>query len=347
MGCCKACGLVQKIIDDAYRGDIGHIYAEYDSYYQGGGLEQMVFDEQAGAIRRSELLARHIDGTGLLPAKGRCLDFGCGRGAFLAAIGGVRPKWKLSGLELDDRNRAALQAIPGFDRLEIGEAANIEGGYALISMIHALEHLLDPLAELRTLREKLGAGGYLFVEVPNVAENPFDLTIADHVSHFTPHTLTGLLNAAGFEVATLSTDWVRKEISVMAKVAPARPAAVAARDEIGLADRQIAWLADVLRLARETSTRRPFGLFGTSIAAIWLSGALGGAIDFYVDEDEERQKRGFLGKFVLAPAAIPEAATIFIGLAPAIALHIADKVRRPGVAAVTPPPLEAAPGAVA
>src|SRR5580693_5095861 len=145
-------------------------------------------------------------------------------------------------------------------------------------MIHALEHLLDPLATLKFLRDKID--GYLFIQVPNLADNPFDLTIADHVSHFTPYTLTSLLGAAGFVVTTLSTDWVKKEISVIAKPAPVRASLVRAPDEATLAARHAAWLADVLRLARETVLRRPFGLFGTSIAAIWLSASLGDNIDF-------------------------------------------------------------------
>ncbi len=339
IGSCEACGLIQKIVDAELQYDIGRIYDEYDSYYQGAGLEQIVFDGQAGAIRRSELLARHIDLTGLLPTEGRCLDFGCGRGAFLLAIGGVRPRWKLSGLELDARNLPALQLIPGFEKLEIGVAEQIAGGAALISMIHALEHVLDPGTSLATLREKLAPGGLLFIEVPNVAENPFDLTIADHVSHFTPNTLSGLLSAVGFEIASLSTDWVKKEISVLARVAPPRPAAGRAAGEAELASRQIEWLQDVLERAREASERRPFGIFGTSIAAVWLSSALGERIDFYVDEDVERQKRAFRGKPVVAPATVPDGATIFIGLAPVIATRIADKIRRCGVDIVTPPPL--------
>jgi hypothetical protein len=337
VGSCKQCGLVQKIIDPDYRKHIDRIYAEYDSYYQGGGLEQMVFDGRAGAIRRSELLARHLDGTGLLPANGRCLDFGCGRGAFLRAFGSVRPRWKLSGLELDERNLPALRSIPGFETLEIGEPAGISGGYTLISMIHALEHLLDPLATLKFLRDKID--GYLFIQVPNLADNPFDLTIADHVSHFTPYTLTSLLGAAGFVVTTLSTDWVKKEISVIAKPAPVRASLVRAPDEATLAAPHAAWLADVLRLARETVLRRPFGLFGTSIAAIWLSASLGDNIDFYIDDDTARQHNGFLGKLVLARSAVPDGSTVFIGLAPAIANPIAEQLRRAGVEAVTPPPI--------
>jgi 2-polyprenyl-3-methyl-5-hydroxy-6-metoxy-1,4-benzoquinol methylase len=339
LGSCKQCGLVQKIIDPDYRKHIDRIYSNYDSYYQGGGLEQMVFDERAGAIRRSELLARHLDVTGLLPADGRCLDFGCGRGAFLRAIGSVRARWKLSGLELDDRNLPALRSIPGFETLEIGEAAGISGGYALLSMIHALEHLLDPLATLKILREKIAADGYLFIQVPNLADNPFDLTIADHVSHFTPHTLTSLLSAAGFVVTTLSTDWVKKEISAIAKPAPVRASVERAPDEATLAARHAAWLTDVLSLARETVRQRPFGLFGTSIAAIWLSGGLGDNIDFYIDDDTARQHNGFLGKLVLARSAVPDGSTVFIGLAPAIANPIAEQLRRAGVQAVTPPPI--------
>jgi hypothetical protein len=50
----------------------------------------------------------------------------------------------------------------------------------------------------------------------------------------------------------------------------------------------IAWLEGVLNAAKEGRKRRRFGIFGTSIAAMWLFGEIGDDVDFFVDEDPNR-----------------------------------------------------------
>ncbi|HRD77496.1 MAG TPA: class I SAM-dependent methyltransferase, partial [Hyphomicrobiaceae bacterium] len=222
---CSACGGIQKPVTSAFLADIGVIYAKYDVYYQGGGMEQIVFDSRKGApSRRSELLSDRLLSTDLLPAKGSVVDLGCGNGAFLASLAARLPGWSLAGLELDRKHEATLARIPRFERLIVGEPEALSGSFDLISMIHALEHFTDPLRTLTAIRARLTPQGLLFIEIPNVEQNPFDLLIADHVSHMTPWTLETLLARAGFEVVHLATDWVGKELSVLARPAPSPPA---------------------------------------------------------------------------------------------------------------------------
>jgi SAM-dependent methyltransferase len=335
MQVCTLCGAIGKPTTERLLGEIGEIYGAYDVYYQGGGLEQIVFDGRSGeGIRRSELLARRLRETGTLPAAARAVDLGCGNGAFLRALSGAFPGWSLFGLELDDRSLPAMRDIPGFAGLMTGDAKDLAGRYDLISMIHALEHFLDPFETLQGLRDKLSPGGHLFIEIPNVAENAFDLLIADHISHLTPRTLGRLLARAGFEVVRLETDWVRKEMSVLARAA--EPRILDERDPPTLAEGQIAWLHRTLERCLEASRRPPFGLFGTSIAATWLTSAAGDRISFYVDEDPGRQGRSFMGKPVLAPNEVPAGATVFVGLAPAIADVIAARLAALGLNVVGP-----------
>jgi len=46
---------------------------------------------------------------------------------------------------------------------------------------------------------------------------------------------------------------------------------------------------------------REFGIFGTSVAAMWLFGQLGDAVSFFVDEDTSRQGTELYGKPVFHP----------------------------------------------
>jgi len=54
------------------------------------------------------------------------------------------------------------------------------------------------------------------MEVSNIEENPFDILIADHLMHFSPETLSNLLRRVGFMPTLVATDWVPKEISLLA-----------------------------------------------------------------------------------------------------------------------------------
>ena len=338
---CTACGTAQKLATPEFLADLSAIYAAYDVYYQGGGAEQIVFDAAAGeSVRRSMLLSGRILATGLLPPRGSVIDIGCGNGAFLRAFGQRLPEWDLYGLELDDRNLSVMRDIPRFAGLKIGDATKLEGHYTLITMIHALEHFTDPFSALVALRGNLSADGIVFIEVPNLAENPFDLTIADHATHFTPATLEALLIRAGLEPLHFETGWVKKEMSVLARAARGPVATRQKADPPGLVATQLAWLDATLAATREAASRgASFGIFGTSIAATWLAGALGDRIAFHVDEDANRQGRTFFGKPVLAPEAVPAGAMVFLAVAPVVAEAIAPRLRRLGLDPVLPPPL--------
>jgi hypothetical protein len=341
---CDACGAIGKPVTESFLADIGAIYGAYDVYYQGGGMEQLVYDSISGApLRRSELLSRRLGASGLLPDACRMMDLGCGNGSFMRSLSAHMPGWSFNGLELDRRHEAELKTIPRFAKLELGDVKSLEGRYDLISMIHALEHFLDPFETLVSLRRNLTADGLVFIEIPNVQANPFDLLIADHVSHFTPWSLEAILLRAGYEICLLETDWVKKELSVLARPVGARAAAAQDRHPADLARRQIAWLDATLGGARAAASGQgAFGLFGTSIAATWLTGALEGRVDFYLDEDESRIGKSFFDRPVLAPEKAPSGAIVYVGLAPVIAGVIASKISRPGLTILAPPALEAA-----
>lgn len=338
---CEACGMVSKPVTNAFLSDIGAIYSAYDVYYQGGGVEQIVFDSASGGqMRRSELICRRLSETGRLLGPRRAIDLGCGNGGFLRALSNAFERWELFGLELDGRSRELMRAIPGFVDLIEGDVETLSGTFDFISMIHALEHFTDPRATLERLRRHLTPGGMIFIEIPNVQENPFDLLIADHVSHFTPYTLEAMLLKAGFAPVVFATDWVKKEMSVLAVAVEAPPAARFAPPPASLVDDHIAWLAETLRRARDAAAEgESFGMFGTSIASTWLSGGLGDKVRFYVDEDPSRQGREFFGKPIIAPRQIPDGSTVFVALAPAIASVVGDRVAQasPGTRLVMTP----------
>jgi hypothetical protein len=210
-------------------------------------------------------------------------------------------------------------------------------------MVHLLEHIPHPADFLSGIRDKLELDGFLLVEVPNFLQNPFDLLISDHCSHFTSQLLTNLLTATGYEVITAADDWVPKELTMVARKA-SRPQgakdAVSPSDSWQAAIDGLQWLESIKAMAQRLARGSNFGLFGTSIAATWLSTELGDAVSFYVDEDPQRAGKTYLGRPIYFPQGIPSGSHVFIALAYKVAASIYRRlaVRYPEVKFYLPTP---------
>jgi 2-polyprenyl-3-methyl-5-hydroxy-6-metoxy-1,4-benzoquinol methylase len=325
LGACRACGCIQKVIDQAWRAEIQEIYGAYTIYSQSGGVEQAVFSPGSGAAapRSHGLLARLRTGT-FLPRHGRLLDVGCGNGAFLRAFSALIPGWSFMGTELSDQYRSVVEGIAGVEALHTGPLEQVPGRFDLVVLMHALEHIPAPVEILAGLAGKLHPTGLLLVEVPDHLQNPFDLLIADHSTHFTAATLRAVIARAGYRADLIATDWMPKELTALARpgaghAAGAPPAAPPAGTS---AARSLAWLRSVITVARAVARSGSFGLFGSSIAATWLDSELGEAVGFFVDEDPSRQGRTHLGRPIYHPSEVPEKSQVFIALPAPLALAV-------------------------
>ena len=343
LGVCANCGSVQKFVDEQWKSEIAGIYADYTIYFQAGGAEQAVFlGDAAKPVTRSEWLVQEVIAHVGLPATGRLLDIGCGNGALLRAFSRAMPGWTLAGTELSGATREMVESIPRVEALYTGPLQETPGQFDMISLVHVLEHISHPLELLVGVAAKLKPGGVLFVEVPDVETNPFDLLIADHVSHFTPATVTALLEAAGYRVAKSSQSWMVKEFSAVATYAGNR-AEHGGQLSLG-ASEALDWLLTARAAARSTragANGRPFGLFGSSIAATWLAQQVDCAMDFFVDEDPNRQGQRFMGRRVLSPSQAPEGSVVFVGVGGGVAGHVARRLSQTcaSVAWIPAPPL--------
>lgn len=340
IGVCRSCGAVQKPADAVFLAEIDDIYRSYTIYHQAAGAEQAVFEQSSGlpASRSVKLLDTFRRHANLAPA-GRMLDVGCGNGATLRAFGQVAPGWRKTGTEFDAKYRAEVESIPNTEPLHVGPVENVRGSFDVITMIHVLEHIVDPVAVLETLRGKLAPGGLLLIEVPHHPANPFELLIADHRTHFTADSMTRALVAAGFEIVSVDDDWIPKELSIVARPATGRAAGLPPNDPAAARTRvaaSISWLRQTAARLRDLGSTGPIGLFGTSIAGTWLAAEAGDRQAFFVDEDPNRAGSTYMGKPVYAPADVPPGSRVFVGLPPAMAAGICARLARAGVEFIPP-----------
>lgn len=340
IGVCRSCGAVQKPADDVFLAEIAEIYRSYKIYHQAAGAEQAVFEQSSGlpASRSVKLLDAFRQLANLKPS-GRMLDVGCGNGATIRAFGQVAPGWTKAGTEFDDKYRVDVESIPNTEPLHVGPVEHVLGSFDVITMVHVLEHIIDPVAVLKTVREKLAPGGLLLIEVPHHPANPFELLIADHRTHFTVDSMTRALAAAGFEIASAAEDWIPKELSIVAQPAHGREAPPRASDAAAARARiagSISWLRQTAQELHDLGSTGRTGLFGTSIAGTWLASEVGERVAFFVDEDPARIGRMYLGRPVHSPADVPSGSRVFVGLPPVVADGICTRLARPGVEFMSP-----------
>jgi SAM-dependent methyltransferase len=339
LAACRACGVLQKPQDPRWDADCRAIYADYLLYPQGGGAEQAVFDLASGAAaaRSDRLLDRILAGRSLLPA-GRILDVGCGNGEFLRAFHRRAPGWRLNGTELHDRYRKEIESIEGIEAFHQCLPDEVDGEFDWIVFLHVLEHVPAPAALLRRLRAKLCPGGVLLVELPDHRQNPFDLAVADHSCHFSAETLRATLERAGYVVETLVGDWIPREHTALSR-GDGRTRAVCCDAGATLAGARSAlrWLAAMADHARSLAAERPIGVFGSSIAASWLTAELEDRVAFFVDEDPHRDGRSHCGRPIYSPGRCPAGVPVYVALPSAQAAAVVERLRGRGMQLIAPP----------
>jgi 2-polyprenyl-3-methyl-5-hydroxy-6-metoxy-1,4-benzoquinol methylase len=328
LGTCTRCGCAQNPTDQQWLGEIKEIYGKYSIYQQGSGNEQFVFtggQPVARSARLMEMTSPFLD----LSAQGRLLDFGCANGGLLRNFARLNSNWTMVGFEVDDKHKQEIEAIAAVESFSSGSVESIPGRFNLITMSHVLEHLPLPASTLSELSQKLTAGGYLLIQVPDAAQNPFDLVIADHCSHFTLHGLKQLVANAGYRIVVATTDWVPKEISILATTLSANESGLERSWEgeprLNAAE-SIAWLARVQIELRKLRAVDRLGIFGSSIAATWLYAALEGKVDFFVDEDPNRVGQKHLDRPIYSIDQVPPDSHVFVGMNPEKATQVAERL---------------------
>jgi len=207
---CTRCSMV--FVSPRLQGQaLSRFYDQVD-YFEGGvygdqsRLSPAMLLQRTWTSGRLERIARLRGAADSGRAGQRLLEFGSGYGHFLAAA--RQQGYEVQGVELS-RPAAEATALQDID-VYCGQLvdAPITGPYDVICGWDTLEHVPDPLAVLRRIRELIAEDGTLALSTPYFSSLPsrllrerwWTLKPAEHIWHYTPYTLRLLAARAGFTV---------------------------------------------------------------------------------------------------------------------------------------------------
>jgi SAM-dependent methyltransferase len=182
--------------DDA---TLAGIYGD-QHYYESGGMgcsARAAWPQRARAI---------LETLGASPRS--VLDVGAGEGHLVNALREMG--LTAEGIETSPFGRVAARRMYGLDlRAEV--PADLCGQFQLVTLIHSLEHVADPVRTLTALRAAVEPGGMVFIEVPHAGSVDMwwprrrreILALPVHLYHFVPETLVRVVERAGLRVVEI------------------------------------------------------------------------------------------------------------------------------------------------
>ena len=214
-----------EVVDKPSEAELADYYATRYFQSEHGNYRATYPPEELAVVglRIAQRMARAAELRGT-DAPGRLLDVGCGEGFVLAAF--AEQGWEVEGL---DHSRAGVAAMNP-DQTERVAQGNL---FALLSdriascethdlvwLGNVLEHVLDPVGLMRSLRRVVAPGGLLVVTVPNdgtpyheglladgVIPERFWIAIPEHLAYFTAASMTRLGEATGWVCCDMHGDF--------------------------------------------------------------------------------------------------------------------------------------------
>lgn len=195
---CQTCGLVYQSPRMTEVESQEFYQSEYRLLYQ--GQEGPNLKDLAIQTKRAQVALDYVRMQ--LKSISSMLDIGCSTGILLQRFQ-THYQCRTCGIEPGTVYRQfaqslGLEVFSSLEELEASRASRFD----LVSMMHVLEHLPNPVQYLQNIKEKfLAPEGWLLLEVPNLyAHDCFEVA---HLASFSAHTLSQVVQKAGFRVTQM------------------------------------------------------------------------------------------------------------------------------------------------
>lgn len=219
-----------EIIEKPSTAELGEYYSQ--KYYQqgfGGAIEYTADELKNISVKLDEYWyvvdkLMHCEAL----SSPRLLDVGCGEGHVLAYF--KNKGWNVKGFDFSSngllsKNKDCIdQLVVGDLYSLLGEECKSGNTYDLVSLQNVLEHVLDPIKLLQTLKSLVADGGVAVITVPNdfsstqikalelgYINKPFWVAPPDHLNYFNIDAITEMASKTGWEcleiLANFPIDW--------------------------------------------------------------------------------------------------------------------------------------------
>jgi 2-polyprenyl-3-methyl-5-hydroxy-6-metoxy-1,4-benzoquinol methylase len=190
-------------------------------YYQEAcGSYELRYSGEEKSYFRAKLEQRHAVIDRIAPAGREMLDVGCGEGFALSYF--REQGWNVRGLDFSEagvraQNPGCLDALHAGDIFALLDDEIRSGRkYDVIWLQNVLEHVLEPLDLLFSLRNLVNEGGVMVVTVPNdftrVQEEALAKGYIDHEFWVVPPEHISYFNHVTLKAAARAADWTCVEL---------------------------------------------------------------------------------------------------------------------------------------
>ena len=330
---CEACGHSQSP-------DLPDLQAFYDTEYrislESSEHDQIYAMKEDGAPiyrtdHQSEMALRHL----ALEHGALILDFGAAKADTLRKMVTARPDIIPHVFDVSSDYCAAWRGWIDKDAQATYDVPEAWVNRFDAVMSHfVIEHVPDPILFLQSIRKLLKQNGKLLLSVPDVASNPGDMIVADHLNHFSKNSLTCALRRAGFIVEEID------EMSFPGAFIVRAVSSSVDEEYYGSPDEAIAMSTTICRTWRGSEAhmiemKQHFGgrksaIYGAGFYGSWIQCKIGGTVDIYafMDQNPNLQGKTHLGHPVIHPDDLPDdVSVIFVALNPRKARSIINQVQ--------------------
>jgi SAM-dependent methyltransferase len=319
---CDGCGHAQC-------DDIPDIQAFYDTTYRislsSADHDQVFSVAPDGTVlfrtdHQTDISLRLLD----LPQGAHVLDYGAAKADTLRKMMGRRADIAPHVFDVSADYAAAWRGwVPEEAQATYTVPEAWRGAFDAVMSHFVIEHVPDPVGFLSGIAALLKPDGRALLSLPDVAANPGDMVVADHLNHFSEASLDRALARAGLQLVTLDrTSFPGAFFAVAKPESEAVPVAGSAKDEAARA-REIctSWERATVRLdqaAKDHSGKR-CAIYGAGFYGSWIMSRVGTKLDVsaFLDRNPHLVDGEHFGKPVIGPEDIPaNVDVLFIGLNP-------------------------------
>ena len=312
---CIDCGLIQKKQNKNLLKNIKKTYKEYDLYRFSEKRDHLIYSSK-DFNTRSKLIFNYIKSKYNLNEIGKILDYGCNKGQSLIEFSKFYPKWKLYG-----HDQIHIKSTKKINFLKDLSKSNHK--FDLIFLSHTLEHLFNPLKDLKEIINNAKNNALIIVQVPFIEKNLYDLFVLDHLTHFNKFDLKLLAKIIGLKEIKVINNVIKHELTLICRyknINKLEKINIGTSQQQNFRNEKEKYETKLNKLEKKISyiikkkDKNNIFIFGTGISSNWISQELKFNFKGYVDEDPNKINKKHFNKKITHPSKLSKNNILIIAL---------------------------------